>query len=102
MPTAVEKKNMSLNLPSSNLQVTMATALEAFRRLYLQQALSQTISGLELTIVNEELDAFVPAADLQRLASLALRGEFLFPVPSLLVANPRLLGYYRLLLGFSQ
>jgi len=37
-----------------------------------------------------------------KLASLGLRGEFLFPLPSLLTANPRLLGYYRLLLGFSQ
>jgi hypothetical protein len=36
------------------------------------------------------------------LASISIRGEFLFPVPCLLRANPRLLGYYRLLLGFSQ
>lgn len=36
------------------------------------------------------------------MASLGIRGEFLFPVPCLLLANPRLLGYYRLLLGFSQ
>jgi len=95
-------QNMSVHLPSSNLQVTMATALEAFRRLYLQQALAQTISGLQLGTLNTELDAFAPAADLKRLASLGLRGEFLFPVPALLAANPRLLGYYRLLLGFSQ
>lgn len=93
---------MSLHLPSSNLQATMATALEAFRRLYLQQALSQTINELELTTVNAELDEFAPAADLKRLASFGLRGEFLFPVPALLKANPKLLGYYRLLLGFSQ
>ena len=93
---------MSLHLPSSNLQATMATALEAFRRLYLQQALSQTINELELTTVNAELDKFAPAADLKRLAGFGLRGEFLFPVPALLKANPKLLGYYRLLLGFSQ
>jgi hypothetical protein len=97
-----QNHNMSLHLPSSNLQVTMATALEAFRRLYLQQALSQTISGLDLATLNAELDAFAPTADLQRLASLGLRGEFIFPVPALFAANPRLLGYYRLLLGFSQ
>jgi hypothetical protein len=80
----------------------MAKALEAFRRLYLQQALSQTIQGLELATLNAELDTFAPAADLRRLASSGVRGEFLFPVPTLLAANPRLLGYYRLLLGFSQ
>lgn len=57
---------------------------------------------MELTTLNAELDGFAPAPDLQRLASLGLRGEFLFPIPALLAANPRLLGYYRLLLGFSQ
>ncbi|MGH8553580.1 MAG: XcyI family restriction endonuclease, partial [Methylococcales bacterium] len=31
-----------------------------------------------------------------------LRGELMFAVPCLLSASPRLLGYYRLLLGFSQ
>jgi hypothetical protein len=80
----------------------MATALEAFRRLYLQQALAQTIKELELATLNAELDAFAPAADLKQLARLGLRGEFLFPVPVLFRANPKLLGYYRLLLGFSQ
>lgn len=80
----------------------MATALEAFRRLYLQQALARTISELKLATLNAELDEFAPAPDLQRLASLGLRGEFLFPIPAILSANPRLLGYYRLLLGFSQ
>ncbi len=80
----------------------MATALETFRRLYLQEALMQTIKEISLTTLNAELDEFAPATDLQQLASRSLRGEFLFPVPVLLKANPRLLGYYRLLLGFSQ
>src|SRR5215210_1859969 len=93
---------MSLHLPSSKLQATVATALDAFRRLYLQQALSKTIKDLDLTKLNLELDAFASVSDLKQLASLGIRGEFLFPVPALFTANPRLLGYYRLLLGFSQ
>src|SRR4051812_20355338 len=96
MDRIVRNLIMSLHLPSSNLQVTMATALEAFRRLYLQQALAQTIKELELSVLNAELDVFAPAGDLQQLASLGLRGEFLFPVPALFTRNPRLLGYYRL------
>ena len=36
------------------------------------------------------------------LAGYGLRGELVFPVPLVLAANPRLLGYYRLLYGFSQ
>ena len=102
MVTATLNPAMSLLLPSSNLQVTVATALDAFRRLYLQQALSQMIEKLNLSDLNAELDSFVPPDDLKRLASRSIRGEFLFPVPCLLTANPRSLGYYRLLRGFSQ
>ncbi len=97
-----QNAKMSLHLPSSKLQATVATALDAFRRLYLQQALSQTIKEIDLTKLNLELDAFAAPSDLKQLASVGIRGEFLFPVPCLLTANPRLLGYYRLLLGFSQ
>jgi len=39
---------------------------------------------------------------LQKLASFSLRGETIFPIPLLLRENPFLIGYYRLLLGFSQ
>ena len=91
-----------MHLPSSKLQATVVTALETFRRLYLQQALSKTIKELELRKLNGELDAFAPKGDLQKLASREIRGEFVFPLPYLLSVNPRLLGYYRLLLGFSQ
>ncbi len=45
---------------------------------------------------------FVPASDLSALASRGLRGELLFAVPSVLQENPKLLAYYRLLLGYSQ
>jgi hypothetical protein len=80
----------------------MARELEVFRRLYSQQALSQTIKELNLATVNAELDKFAPAADLKQLASLGVRGELLFAVPVVLRANPTLLGYYLLLLGFNQ
>jgi hypothetical protein len=94
--------NMRLHLPSSKLQVNVASGLDAFRRLYLQQALSESIKVIDLAQLNAELDALAAAADLKRLASLGVRGEFVFPVPSLLRHNPRLIGYYRLLLGYSQ
>lgn len=93
---------MKLHLPSSNLQVNLATALETFRKIYLQQALSQTIKNIDLAQLNGELQKFAPETELKNLAGIGLRGEFVFPVPCLLVANPKLLGYYRLLLGYSQ
>lgn len=44
----------------------------------------------------------MPKPSLATLASHGLRGELMFPVPLLLTENPRLLGYYRLLYGYSQ
>lgn len=45
---------------------------------------------------------FAPSKDLSLLASNGLRGEIVFATPLILKSNPRLLGYYRLLLGYSQ
>lgn len=70
--------------------------------MFLQQALAKAVRGLDLRAINSELDALVSQTDLAQLASRGIRGELLFPVPCLLRANPKLLGYYRLLLGFSQ
>lgn len=52
--------------------------------------------------INQQLDALAPAADLQKLASRSIRGEFVFALPLILRNKPNLLGYYRLLLGYSQ
>jgi hypothetical protein len=56
----------------------------------------------DLSALNAELSSLVPARLLKRLASEGLRGELFFPVPYLLQRSPFLVGYYRLLLGFSQ
>jgi hypothetical protein len=93
---------MSINLPSSSLQASIASELQEIRKLFLQQALAEAVQGLDLRTINAELDQLVPQKDLAQLASRGIRGELLFAVPCLLRANPRLLGYYRLLLGFSQ
>ncbi len=60
------------------------------------------MSGLDVRAINADLDLLVPPSDLAKLASGGMRGELLFAAPCVLRANPRLLGYYRLLLGFSQ
>ena len=48
------------------------------------------------------MDRLVPTQDLRKLASRGIRGEFVFGLPTLLAKKPNLLGYYRLLLGYSQ
>jgi len=69
---------MAINLPSSKPQANVATFLEAFRKLYLQQALCNAIAAAELRVINTELDQLAPAQDLKALASRGIRGEFLF------------------------
>ena len=49
-----------------------------------------------------QLAEYVAPDALRALAASGVRGEVVFPVPYVLETNPRLLGYYRLLLGFSR
>lgn len=91
-----------LKIPEPDLQIGFCERLQEVRRLYLLEALLSTIADVEIAGVNSELEQLVPATALQRLAGWGLRGEVVFAVPVVLAANPRLLGYYRLLLGFSQ
>ena len=95
-------KKTPISLPSSTPQVNVASHLEDFRRVYLQQALADAIQSIDLPTINRELDRLAPAKDLQQLASRGVRGEFIYAVPAILAAKPRLLGYYRLLMGYSQ
>ncbi len=68
----------------------------------MQDALCETVGHMDIAHLDQELAKIVPKEDLAILASHGLRGELLFPAPCLLVDNPKLLGYYRLLYGFSQ
>jgi XcyI restriction endonuclease len=98
----MKSKGIPINLPSSKPQANVASYLEEFRRVYLQQALSNAVETLDLPVLNKELDELAPARDLQRLAGRGIRGELIFCLPAILAAKPNLLGYYRLLLGYSQ
>ena len=91
-----------IDLPAPELQIDFSRSLKAIRSQLLQQALLATVREAPLHEIDEELRDSVSELDLKRLAAHGLRGELLFPVPCLLRCNPRLLGYYRLLLGFSQ
>jgi hypothetical protein len=87
-----------------NLQISLYSRLQTLRSLYLREGLKVTVESddFELSTLDTELSKFVPKKHLKRLAAFGLRGEVAFPVPYLIVKNPFLLGYYRLLLGFSQ
>ncbi len=91
-----------IELPAPELQIDFSRALKTIRGQLLQQALLATVRDASLEQIDAQLREYVNEEDLKRLAAHGLRGELLFPVPCLLRRNPRLLGYYRLLLGFSQ
>jgi len=57
---------------------------------------------LNIPDIDEELARRVPHATLGKLASAGIRGETYFPTVLVLTAKPSLLGYYRLLYGYSQ
>jgi XcyI restriction endonuclease len=87
---------------SADLQVGFHYRLKTIKDLYFHDALSKTVKKLKISQIDKELNQFVSDEALQKLASFSLRGEAIFPTPLLLRENPFLLGYYRLLLGFSQ
>ncbi len=95
-------KISAITIPSPDLQIDFSFALERIRKSFLQEGLRETIANLQVSDIDKELSAFVPSKFLSILACRGLRGELVFPVPCLFMKNPRLLGYYRLLLGFSQ
>lgn len=93
-------QEISFELP--NTQINFAAALREIRSVYLQDALSTTIASIDIEKIDIELHHYVNHDSLQTLARRGLRGELILAVPSVLMKNPYLLGYYRLLLGYSQ
>lgn len=93
---------MKIQLPSPELQIEFSVAIAEIRNLFLQEALRETVKTIKIAELDSELASFVPSDAMSAMAGHSLRAELIFPVPILLISNPRLLGYYRLLYGFSQ
>ena len=84
-------------------QIDFYARLQAVRERYLGKALRKTVDdpSFDFETLNSELSEYVHSKHLKRLASFGFRGEVCFPAPYLFRCNPYLLGYYRLLYGFS-
>ena len=91
-----------ITLPVPELQTVFAFSLKRFRATYLQNALFETVRSMKIQDIDKQLARYVPGKDLALMAQYGLRGEMLFAVPLVLEQNPYLLGYYRLLMGYSQ
>lgn len=91
-----------IKFPEPLSQIDFALNLERIRSIYLQDALRETLRDIKIVELDRQLSEFMSDEDLSLMASYFLRGEMLFAVPMVLDRNPYLLGYYRLLMGFSQ
>ncbi len=87
---------------SPALQLGFYERLEKAQKTLLLPALLEQVGQLDIGLLDQELLAFVGNDRLSFVARRGLRGELVFPVPYVLSAKPTLMGYYRLLLGFSQ
>ena len=93
-------KELPVLIPA--LQIGFAQRLQLAKETYLLPALLTQVGNLDIGILDSELLEYAGKERLAFMAKHGLRGELLFPVPYLLKMSPRLLGYYRLVLGFSQ
>ncbi|MGB8212193.1 MAG: XcyI family restriction endonuclease [Anaerolineales bacterium] len=84
------------------LQLGFYQRLKDAEKTYLLPALLTHIGSLNIGKLDQELLQFANSEKLAFVARKGLRGELIFPVPYVLETKPALLGYYRLLLGFSQ
>lgn len=84
------------------LQLGFYKRLKESEKSYLLPALLNHVGTLDIGQVDHDLLIIVGKEKLSLMARQGLRGELIFPVPYVLKTKPSLLGYYRLLLGFSQ
>lgn len=91
-----------MNFPDPLLQLGFATLLDGARDKILLSALRKTVATLPTPELDAELAQYASAPSLSILSGYGLRGETVFPVPLVLKRTPSLLGYYRLLFGYSQ
>lgn len=92
----------AFTVPEPDLQIEFYNRLSQLRYTCLLEGLLDVVSELDIPTIDLELKELVSPAALRKTAGWGLRGEVIFATPHVLQANPKLLGYYRLLLGFSQ
>ncbi|MCX6679240.1 MAG: XcyI family restriction endonuclease [Methanothrix sp.] len=95
-------KQSLLPVLKPDLQIAFYHKLKSINDQYLYQALSDTVKHLSIPNIDKQLADYVDHESIKKVASYGLRGELFFPVPCIMESNPKLLGYYRLLLGISQ
>lgn len=93
---------MPFTPPPASRQLGFHERLVAARSRWLGPALQAALEDVDPDVLARDLAKFAPAAARKVLARARIRDEYVFPTPTLLRAEPMLLGYYRLLMGRPQ
>ena len=91
-----------MKLPPPSLQIGFAMRLMSLKQKCLQVALRKAVSAVDIGDLDKDLVAYAGKEYVAKMAAKGLRGELLFATPCIIKKSPALLGYYRLLLGYSQ
>lgn len=89
-------------VPSTAKQLQAQNILETYRDSMLGDTLRKTVSKIDPKTLHKEIIDYVPTDGMMILQSAGIREEVVFALPCVLQRNPRLLGYYRLLMGISE
>ena len=91
-----------MRLPAPKLQIGFAMRLISLKQKCLQKALQKAVSDVDIQVLDKDLVTYGGKEYIAKMAARGLRGELLFATPCIIKKSPALLGYYRLLLGYSQ
>lgn len=91
-----------IRLPKPSLQIGFAMRLMSLKQKCLQIALRRAVSSVDIQELDNDLITYAGKEHIAKMAAKGLRGELLFATPCIIKKSPALLGYYRLLLGYSQ
>ena len=83
-------------------QISFSHKLAEVRDNMLREALREAVDKVGIRKIDEELYKYAGEEKVEFVAKVGLRGERIYPVPSILRQKPTLLGYYRLLYGLSK
>lgn len=93
---------MRLPILQPTLQISFHARLQDDATRRMLPALLAAVEGADIETLDAELLRFARPDGLKPVARQGLRGELVYATPYLLTLAPQLVGYYRLLLGFSQ
>ena len=93
---------MPFIIPPTNKQILAQEILHEYKKNIIGDALKRTVEEIDPNELHSEIVEYVPFDCMKILQSTGIRDEIFFALPCILKKNPKMLGYYRLLMGISE